>query len=62
LLIDRISSLAAFLLSVFPTNMKSSDFLTPAIVYALATGISFAVAAMIKVIDRALHSTTAPKN
>ena len=50
------------MLSVFPTNMKSSAFLTPAIVYALAIGISFAVAAMIKLIDRALHSAKANKN
>ncbi len=42
--------------------MKSSAFLTPAIVYALAIGISFAVAAMIKLIDRALHSAKANKN
>ncbi|MFT3828510.1 MAG: hypothetical protein QM691_02275 [Opitutaceae bacterium] len=39
--------------------MKASNFLTPAIVYALAIGISFAVAAMIKLIDRSLHAARA---
>ncbi len=36
--------------------MKASLLLTPAIVYALAIGISFAVAAMIKLIDRSLQA------
>ncbi len=41
--------------------MNSQDIITPAIVYALATVISFAVAAMIKLIDRALQSAKAEK-
>ncbi len=41
--------------------MTSNDLLTPAIVYALATAISFAVAAMIKLIDRALQTAKADK-
>lgn len=41
--------------------MKASNFLTPAIVYALAIGISFAVAALIKLIDRSLQAARAEK-
>jgi hypothetical protein len=41
--------------------MKASNFLTPAIVYALAIGISFAVAAMIKLIDRSLQAVRSEK-
>ena len=42
--------------------MKSSMFLTPLIVYVLAIGISFAVAALIKVIDQTLHALAAKKS
>lgn len=41
--------------------MKASILLTPVIVYALAIGISFAVAALIKVIDRSLQGARATK-
>lgn len=42
--------------------MKASTFITPAIVYALAIGISFAVAAMIKLIDRSLQAARSKKS
>lgn len=41
--------------------MKASLLLTPVIVYALAFGISFAVAALIKVIDRSLQGARTTK-
>lgn len=41
--------------------MKTSVLLTPVIVYVLAIGISFAVAALIKVIDRTLQALATTK-
>lgn len=41
--------------------MKNSALLTPVIVYVLAIAISFAVAGLIKVIDRALHALATKK-
>ena len=42
--------------------MKSSLLLTPVIVYVLAIAISFAVAGLIKVIDRSLQALAAKKS
>lgn len=60
MLID-LHSLPTKVATPFFRLMKASNFLTPAIVYALAIGISFAVAAMIKLIDRSLQAVRSEK-